>query len=229
MRAVILVGGQGKRLRPLTDDKPKTLVEVGGKPIIEWEINWLKKCGIDSFVILAGYMKDKLMDYLDEGRRFGVEIEYVVETEPLGTGGAIKYAQKALADDGNFLVINGDNIWNMDISKMALRPNSVAALALNQLRSTYGVVRVDDNKVVGFDEKPILPDHWMNAGIYLMTQEIFDFLPDNGAIETLTFPQLVRADRLDGIRFPGAYWRGADNVKDVEEISADLKAGKVFD
>ena len=95
MKAVILAGGYGKRLRPLTEERPKPLVEVGGKPIIEWQVNWLKSMGVDSFIVLAGYLKEKVMDHLGAGSKWGVKMAYLIEEEPLGTGGALKLRRMA--------------------------------------------------------------------------------------------------------------------------------------
>src|SRR5271156_5070305 len=110
MKALILAGGEGKRLRPLTNDKPKPLLEVGGKPIIEWQIEWMKGYGVDYFVISAGYMKEKLIEYLGTGAKLGVDINFVVENEPLGTAGAIKSAVGILGREEKFVVTNGDII-----------------------------------------------------------------------------------------------------------------------
>ncbi|MDE1851838.1 MAG: nucleotidyltransferase family protein [Candidatus Micrarchaeota archaeon] len=229
MKAVLLAGGLGKRLRPLTDRVPKPLVEVGGKPIIEWQILWLRSLGVDSFVILAGYLSEKIKEYIDERKgSWKVTVDYSIEKEPLGTGGAIKNAKGFLKDEKEFYVLNGDNITNVDISKLEL-DSGMASIALAPLRSTYGVVNVDgEGNVTRFDEKPLIEDYWMNAGVYRMRNEVLQHLPDNGAIEKTTFVELSSKGALRGVKFADCYFHGVDSVKDVEEVSADLAAGRVY-
>ena len=222
MKAVILAGGYGKRLRPLTDDKPKPLVEIAGKPILEWQILWLKSFGIDSFFILAGYKKDVLVDWVSKNQqRLGVSIAILTEEEPLGTGGAIKRL-KGFLDDEEFIVANGDIITNLDVTKLT-NGNTIASIALVPLRSPYGVVKLDhDGKIVSFVEKPILKEYWINAGVYLMSPLIFEYLPDKGDIEKTTFPLLAEKGLLKGVTFENVYWRSIDTIKDYEEASIEI-------
>ncbi len=228
MRAVILAGGYGKRLRPLTDRVPKPLVEVAGKPILEWQVRWLKSHGVDSYVMLVGYLKDKVIDYFDERKdELGIEIEYSVEKVPLGTAGALKNAEHLLKDDKQFLMLNGDNITNIAVSKMKLN-SSMASIALIPLRSTYGITRLEGDKIVKFDEKPILNEYWMNSGVYLMSHDILKYVPAEGNLERTTFVELSGAGKLLGMKFPDAYFKGVDSIKDMEEATADLKTKKVF-
>lgn len=226
MKAIILAGGEGKRLRPLTNDKPKPLLEVGGKPIIEWQIEWLKRSGVDSFVIAAGYMKDKLISHLGTGSRWGVDINFVTEDEPLGTAGAIKSASSIIKNEREFIVANGDIITNLDVKKLVLNEN-IAAISLTPLRSSFGIVVTNGDAVTGFDEKPLLKDYWLNAGIYLMSGKIFGYLPDKGSIERETFPQLAREGLLSSVKFE-TYWRSVDSIKDFEEVSVDLSNNTVY-
>jgi len=223
MKAVILAGGHGKRLRPLTDDRPKPLIEVAGRPIIEWQILWLRYHGITSFVVLAGYLKEKLIDRLGSGKRFDVNIAFSVEDEPLGTAGALRNAMHLLRED--FLVVNGDIITDVDVTKINLE-DGIVSMVLVPLRSPYGIVNVKEGKVVKFEEKPILQDYWINAGLYLMKPDVAQFLPERGDLERTTFPLLAERGLLNA--FPSnPYWRSIDSVKDVEEVDRDLRDGKV--
>src|ERR1035438_542556 len=106
MKAVILAGGQGKRLRPLTDQKPKPLIDVGGKPLMEWQIEWLKSFGVTSFVILAGYLSEKIISHLSDKEKFGIDVEFAIEKQPLGTGGALSNAKKFLEKESEFVMVN---------------------------------------------------------------------------------------------------------------------------
>ncbi|MDE1824410.1 MAG: nucleotidyltransferase family protein [Candidatus Micrarchaeota archaeon] len=229
MKAVLLAGGFGKRLRPLTDKVPKPLVKVGGRPILEWQILWLRSFGVKSFVILASYLSEKIMEHVDSRKEgWGISAEYSVEDEPLGTGGAIKNAEEFLRNEKAFYVLNGDNITNVDIRRLELK-DGIASIALAPLRSTYGVVSVDDRgKITKFDEKPIIKDYWMNAGVYIMSNKVLDYLPGNGAVEKTAFVELSGKGMLRGVKFSDCYFHGVDSVKDVEEVSADLDAKKVY-
>ena len=227
-KAVILAGGFGKRLRPLTEDRPKPLVEVAGRPIIEWQILWLRSHGIRDFVVLLGYKWERLVERLGSGQRLGVRIAYVVEDEPLGTGGAIKNAEHLLRGEDYFIALNGDIITNLDVGRLVSRLMSsrdvVAAIALVPLRSPYGVVELDqEGRIVRFVEKPTL-DYWINAGVYAMKPGILDYLPEKGDIERTAFPKLAEERRVLGEKFTDAYWRSIDTIKDLEEAARQIEA-----
>lgn len=227
--ALILAGGYGKRLRPLTDERPKPLLEVAGKPIIVWQVEWLRDHGITDIVVAVGYLKEKIIESLGSGSRYGVSISYVVEDEPLGTGGAVRNARGVLGIRERFVVVNGDIITNLDpmeVLKALERPNVVGAMALVPLRSPYGIVEVGDGLVKSFREKPILTDYWINAGVYAFKPEIFEYLPEKGDIERETFPRLAAEGRLAAVTFDLTkyYWRSIDTYKDLEEANSELAA-----
>ncbi len=227
---VILAGGFGKRLRPLTIDRPKPLVEVAGRPIIEWQILHFRNLGYTDFVILAGYKWEKLVEHLGSGRRLGVKIAYVVEDEPLGTGGAIKNASHILASEDYFIVVNGDIITNLDVNRLVERLKAdkqvIGVIALVPLRSPYGIVEVDaSDKILKFIEKPTL-DYWINAGVYAFKPEVLEWLPEKGDIERKGFPELAEHGRLMGVRFHEVFWRSIDTIKDVEEAARQLQKMK---
>ncbi len=231
MKAAIIAGGLAKRLRPLTEEIPKSLIEVAGKPIIEWQLEWLKANNINTVIILAGYRYEKLIEFLGSGRKFGVSVTYVVEDTPLGTGGAIKNAEPYLSNEV-FVALNGDVLTDIPISKLIKvleeRHEAVASIALVPLKSPYGVVRVSgDGRIESFVEKPSIEDYLINAGVYVMRSEIFRYLPDVGDIEKTAFPQLAREGKLYGIKFVSNYWRSIDTVKDVEEVTNDIKSGRL--
>ena len=218
MKAIILSGGMGTRLRPITDYIPKGLVPVDNIPIIDWQIRYFKKFGIKDFVICTGYLSKELVIYL-ESKIFGVKIKYSVEKTPLGTGGALKKALKYV-DDDNFFVINGDIITNIDLMKLKSHPNSIAIIPL---RTKYGVVYVSGNKVQGFEEKPEICTHWMNAGIYYLNMEIVKYLPNIGNLEAKTFPLLAKKEKLHISKFNNAFWNSIDSFKDIDECVMSMK------
>ena len=217
MKAVILAGGFGKRLLPLTAENPKPLLEVAGKPILEWQILWLKKYSIREFVLLTGYKKEKIIEWASaNSQRLDVQIMYTVEYSPRGTGGAISQLRGFIDDD--ILVVNGDILTNLDVSK--LTPMSIA---LVPLKSPYGIVEVNGDKITKFLEKPILHDHWINAGVYKLSPAIFEYLPEVGDIERTTFPKLAEMGRLWAVKFENVYWRSIDSVKDLEEANQEVE------
>lgn len=217
MEAIILAGGEGRRLRPLTESTPKPLLNVGGKPIMEWQIEWMKRFGVDRFVISLGYMKDRIIEALGDGGNLGVRIEYAEEAEPLGTGGAIKNACRHIESD-SFFVMNGDILTNIDPSALlALGKRYCTVMSLVPLKSTFGVVDTKGDSVVGFREKPEIDGHWLNAGLYLFSKEAMAFVPDNGSVEKTSFPDMAGQGKLGCVKFPGRYWRSVDSFKDYEE------------
>jgi len=226
MQAIILAGGKGERLRPYTQDRPKPMVEILGIPILGYQIQWLQAQGITDIVIACGYRHEVIQEFFDDGRKWGVRIRYSVETEPLGRGGALKQAFQLL-DDGEDLCLatNGDVVTNLRLQPLLDAHRSSGALAtvvLAPFVSPYGIVEVDDqDRIIAFVEKPELP-YWFNAGIYVLSKEIYPYLPDQGDHEDTTFPQLAR-ERLLGAFKSRAYWRAVDTVKDLSEVSRELE------
>lgn len=224
MRAAILAGGYGKRLRPLTEKVPKPLLEVAGKPILRWQIDWLYRHGVREFVLCIGYLREKIMQYMESLSDLKIEVYYSVETEPLGTGGAIKRAEEFLRSEDVFFVLNGDVITNLNPTLLLDRiDDAVGALALVQLRSPYGVVETDgEGRITAFREKPLLKNYWINAGVYCFRPEIFDYLPERGDIERTSFLTLSEHRKLASVKFVDVYWRSVDTYKDLEAVSREL-------
>lgn len=221
---MILAGGFGKRLRPLTDQKPKPMIEVLNVPIIEWQVKWLKKFGISEVIACVGYMKEQIIDHIGSGSRLGVKIGYVVEEEPLGTGGALKNAESLLAGQDSFFMINGDILTELDPNKLRNNGGSLQSLALVPLRSPYGVVELDKNaRVLGFVEKPRIPDKWVNAGVYHFTPDVFGYLPENGNIEVTALPALAKEGKLAAALYDDTFWRSIDSHKDIEEAAKEMQ------
>ena len=220
-----MAGGLGKRLRPLTEDRPKILVEVCKRPILEWHIYWLKKYGFKDFILLLGHAKEKVFEVVGSGRRYGINVAYVVEDEPLGTGGAIKNAEPILRNEKWFLVINGDVVTDLNplILVDTLKDgDAIASIALVHMRSPYGIVKLVNGYVKEFVEKPVL-EYTINAGVYVMTPKIFDYLPDKGDIETTTFPRLASEGKLKGYVYKDVMWKSIDTIKDLEECETMLR------
>ncbi len=222
MKAIILAGGRGTRLKPVTDYVPKPLVPINNIPIIELQIRYLKRFGIKEFIICTGYKTEQIENFFKTKNNLGVKISYSIEKTALGTGGAIKKAAK-LIKEKSFLVINGDVITNIDIRKLQSKLNSIAIIPL---KTRYGIVEVADDKIVQFKEKKDINDLWMNAGIYHLSKLILKDLPQKGQIENTVFPKYAKAKKLFNIKFKGVIWYSIDSFKDLEECSRDL--GKII-
>jgi mannose-1-phosphate guanylyltransferase len=228
LRAIILCGGLGMRLRPLTDDKPKALIPVGGRPISEHQVNWLmKEGGIDRVTFACGYKWEKLKDHF--GTRFqSVEVDYSVEEEPLGTGGAIKKALASAPMDDLFVVVNGDIITDLPLKRMLEAHRQAGEITASMLvvpyRSRFGVVKIDKLKTVrGFEEKPAFPDTWINGGVYILNgRRLTRYLPDRGDIERETFPKLVSHGELLSYPYYGD-WFFVDSLKDLKELEENMQ------
>ena len=218
MKAIILAGGKGKRLKPVTDYVPKPLVPIKNIPIIEWQIKYLKKFGIKEVIICTGYKADMIESYLNM-KKLGIKIKFSIEKSPLGTGGAIKKAGKMI-NEKSFFVINGDTITNIDLRKLASKKNSIAAI---ELRTKYGILEVESDKIINFKEKKEIPDTWMNAGIYHLQKEIIKKLPVKGDIEKTVFPDYAKKGLLDTIKFKNVEWFSVDSFKDMEECSVKVE------
>ena len=221
MKTVILAGGFGKRLKPLTDTRPKPMILVSDVPIIEWQMRWLSKFGIREFVLCVGYMKDQIIDHIGNSMKLNCRVDYSVEEEPLGTGGALLNAQGLLSNEASFFLVNGDILTELDPNRLTM-PHS-NTLALVPLRSQFGLVEVDDNlRVLRFVEKPEIQDRWINAGIYCFTQEIFRYLPKKGNVEVTTLPALANEGKLRAIKYQKVFWRSIDSHKDIDEAAKEM-------
>ncbi len=173
MQAVILAAGEGQRLRPFTANKPKVMIKVANKPILEFVVEALREAGILDIVMVVGYKKNRIMNYFGDGSRWNVNIEYAVQQQQLGTAHALKQAEKLIRDD-EFLVLAGDNIVDSKTIERMDRPWTLA-YKIAEEPSKYGVLVVSDGKLEKIIEKPKEPvSNLINTGVYRFTSEIFD-------------------------------------------------------
>ena len=228
MFAIILAGGKGERLRPLTADRPKCMVPLGGKPILKHQLLWLRDGGVTDVVIACGYLHQVIQDYFQDGRTLGLRLQYSVEDEPLGRGGALKLGYRQVPEGEPFVIAtNGDNVIRQPLAPMIRqhqRTGAVGTLLLVQLRSPYGIVKQRGKRITGFEEKPLLP-HWLSGGVYVLNPEFFAGLPDVGDHEDKLFPELANQGRLYAFR-SHSYWKAIDTVKDLKEAEAALEPGE---
>ena len=153
-------------------------------------------------------------NYLNN-KKLGVKITFSIEKKPLGTGGAIKKAGKKIKEK-SFIVMNGDIISNIDIKKLLKKENSIASI---QLKTKFGILQTNEDKITKFDEKKEISDLWMNAGIYHLNKEIIKELPVVGDIEKTVFPKFAKKEKLFTIKFRNSEWYSIDSFKDMEDSS----------
>ncbi|MFH1697230.1 MAG: nucleotidyltransferase family protein [Candidatus Diapherotrites archaeon] len=207
-KAFILAGGKGERLRPLTADRPKPMLPVKGKPILEWGIRHLADFGVKEVVLGVNYLHEKINEHFGTGENFGIKITYNVEEHFMGTGGALKDAQDLLSG-GRFIMLNGDNMMDIDYAGMLEvheRNNATGTLALIELEKPrdFGLVDVDaanPERITAFREKPEeeIGKGLINVGAYILEQDVFSILPQGEcAIERTAFPDLATEGKLFG-------------------------------
>ena len=214
MKAIILAGGLGTRLRPLTDETPKPLLPIKGLPIIEHAILNLKKHGIEDIILSIGFRAEKIQKYFGDGSKWGVKISYCIEDQPLGTGGALKKAAQGISE--TFVAINGDNLADFDwASALKTHSDNKAKVTLQLFPvedvTKFGIARLVDGKIVEFIEKPTVeqaPSNLNNAGGYVMEPEVLAVLPDGfcmierDCFEKLATTGVVYAHHHTGQWFP---------------------------
>lgn len=216
MRAVVLVGGEGTRLRPLTLTTPKPMLPIAGVPMIERILGHLAANGIEQAVLSMGYRPDRIESAYPDGICGGVEVVYAVEPEPLDTAGAVAFAARHAGVDETFLVVNGDVLCDIDLRALASfhrERGAEATIALTPVDdpSAFGVVpTTDDGRVLAFIEKPSAdeaPTNLINAGFYVVEPSLVDRVPDGRRvnIERETFPALVADGSLYAMAST-SYW-----------------------
>ncbi|MFQ5556462.1 MAG: sugar phosphate nucleotidyltransferase [Acidimicrobiales bacterium] len=236
MKAVVLVGGFGTRLRPLTLLTPKQMLPVIDRPMIEHVIAGLAGHGIDTAVLALGYREDAFRAAYPDGRCAGVDLVYAVEPEPLDTAGAVRFAARAAGLDSTFVVVNGDVITDLDVTALVDRHRASGAEATIGLTpvddpSRYGVVPTDaEGRVLGFVEKPPpgeAPTNWINAGAYVMEPTLPDRVADGTrvSLEREIFPDIVTEGGLWAVR-SDSYWVDAGTPATYLKVQLDLLDGK---
>ncbi len=182
MKAVILAGGLGTRLRPYTKSLPKPMLPLGGKPILEYEIEWVRKNGIKEIVLCVSYLRNKIEDYFGDGKKFGVKIEYAISKKPLATAGQLKTAEKFI--DDTFVCLYGDSIYNFSLRNMIKhhkksKANVTMSLFDYRFNLKYGVIDTKKSgQVTAWNEKPEFSAK-INIGCYVMEPEVLKLIPKN--------------------------------------------------
>jgi mannose-1-phosphate guanylyltransferase len=236
MQAIVLVGGEGSRLRPLTNTVPKPALTLVDRPFLAYMVEWLGSHGVSEVVFACGFLPDRLREALGEGEREGIALTYVIEPERRGTAGAIRFAAEALGGrlDDRFLALNGDVLTNFDLGLLLRSHAEREALATIGLyavddSSTFGLVECDAaGSVASFTEKTgVAKPGDVNAGAYVLERSVLDLIAPGEAvsIEREVFPRLVGAGlcatRLDG------YWVDIGTRETYLEATWDILEGRV--
>lgn len=218
MQALILAGGFGTRLRPLTLNLPKPIVPLVNRPILAYQIELLKGAGITDIILSLNYQPDKIQEVIGNGEKYGVKIRYVTEPEPLGTAGAVKFAEEFI--NQTTVILNGDNLINLDIAKVTKyhqENNAAATIVLQRLENPigYGLVEIDsENNVLNFLEKPSaetltkISTRTVNAGTYVLEPSVLDLIPkdENYSFEYGVFPELLKRNDKFLAFVDDSYW-----------------------
>lgn len=218
MKAVILAGGFGTRLAHVSGGKPKPLVEVAGKSILERQINFLLSHGMDDIRLSLHHKADQIIEFCE--RKWPGRFEYIVEPTPLGTGGGIRFASKDISDP--FLVVNGDTLSDVNVREFILQtPNAIVGAYQKDARA-YGLLEMNKGRVTAFLEKPSEEcGGYINAGFYLLHPEVFSGIASESfMIEKEIFPQLAQVGKLNVFTHKG-YWIDCGTEERLKQAHSD--------
>jgi mannose-1-phosphate guanylyltransferase len=224
--AVILSGGEGLRLRPITHDIPKGLVKVDGRPLLEWVVEWLQQNGVTDLVIGVAYLKEKIMRYFGNGARFGVDIRYSVHTVEGGTSEGFRLAISRHVDSPSFFALNGDQITDLRLEKIYSNhweTECLASIAVVHPRLPFGLVEINQEGFCqGFVEKPVLNNVFISMGVYVFDRKMLNYLPKTGDVERTAFPSLARMNKLKAFKHRG-YFITVNSLRELEDADKSLR------
>lgn len=225
--AVILVGGSGLRMRPFTEDVPKCMVQLQGKPLIYWIISWLKSYGFRHIVMGVAYRKEVVIKYLTENPQ-GLKIDFSEHTVEGETGEGFRLAISRFVKDEDFLAMNGDEITSLDLERLEalhLKNAPVATIAVAPMRSPFGVLELEGDDIIGFKEKTLLENMLVSIGIYIFNHKILGYIPETGSIERDVFPLLSQKRLLKAcILKPDESWLTVNSIKDLSVAEKELSS-----
>lgn len=222
-KVVLMAGGLGSRLRPLTDKVPKPLLQVGDKPILETIINSFSKYGFTNIILSVSYKAEMLEEYFGDGSKFGVNIEYVYENKRMGTAGALSLMKEKLGEP--FFVMNGDLLTNINFQHMLeyhLSNKTVATMGVREydFQVPYGVVNIEEHNILGIDEKPV-HSFFVSGGVYVLSPEVLDMIPNTYYDMPTLFEKLIE-NKKKAISFPiREYWLDIGQISDFHKANAE--------
>ena len=236
MQAIILAGGEGTRLRPLTYEIPKALVPVQGRPLTDHVLDILKKAGVTEVFLSVSYLAQKIKDYYDQNPYPGIQINYLLENQRMGTAGPlILLKRQGVSIDQNFIVVNGDNLYSLDANQWGnfhSVNSGVVTLALTEIDrdkvSNYGVMSMDGVKIIDFIEKPKVedaPSNLISSGYYIFSPEVFDYIDearDFLMLEKDVFPVLAKSGLLFGYKGQGQ-WFDTGTMERYDQVIKEWK------
>ena len=222
MKAIVLCGGRGTRLRPYTYSMPKPMLPLGKKPILEFIINNMRNHGFKEIYLTVGYLKETIMQYFEDGSKFGVKIRYFIEDKEMNTAGSILPCKRYM--DGTFVVAMGDHLTAVNPQKLMDFHKKKGAMTTMALKRTgvpleYGIAHInDDGRIERFEEKPIV-QNLVNAGLYCFEPEIFNYIKNGYDFARDVFPKLLKdGKKVYGYVFD-EYWIDIGRVPDYENLN----------
>ncbi|MEM2226914.1 MAG: nucleotidyltransferase family protein [Candidatus Bathyarchaeia archaeon] len=224
---MVLSGGPGTRLKPLTDNVPKGLVIVGGKALLDWILEWLSDSGVRRVVMGVAHLKEKIMDHVGDGSKYGLEVEYSVHTVEGGTAEGFRLAIQRHVDDEDFFAMNGDQIVDLSLDRLAefhMAHRPIATIVGGRARCAFGhLLRDDRGNLSGFLEKPLCNHALISTGIYAFNKRILEYMPERGDIEEAVFPELAKRGLAKIFPFEGKFLT-VNTLKDLMEANEEMEA-----
>jgi len=224
--AVIMAGGRGERLRPLTDNTPKPLLKINGKPIIEYNIDLLRDYGVKNVTLSIRYLGQKLVDYFKDGSNRGLNIKYVSEQSPLGTIGALSLVNDFYSD--YILIMNSDILTNIDFENLFkrlldMKGDMIVATTPYEVTIPYGVIETDSDNIIALKEKPTYT-YYSNAGIYIIKKSLLKYIPNESLYNATDLIELLIEEGKKVIQFPIlGYWLDIGKPNDFEKAQRDIE------
>jgi len=221
-KVVLMAGGLGTRLRPLTHETPKSMLKVKDKPILEIILESFVKYGFDSFIFSVNYKSEIIEDYFGDGKKFGVNIQYVHDQRRMGTAGSLSFLKKQLKKD--FFVMNADLLTKINFDHLAdfhLSSDSIATMCVKEydFQVPYGVINVQDDKIASIDEKPV-HNFFVNAGIYMLNPAVLEYIPENSFFDMPTLFNILIKNKVKVLPFPiREYWLDIGEIGDYNKAN----------
>ncbi len=223
-KVVLMVGGLGTRLRPLTEHTPKPMLKVGNKPILETIILSFKKYGFTNIILSVNYKSEVIKEYFKDGSKLGVTIEYIHEEKRMGTAGALSLMRDKLLEP--FFIMNGDLLTNIDFENMMdyhLKNSAMATMGVREydFQVPYGVVNVNGIDIENIEEKPV-HNFFVNAGVYILSEEILPLIPNDEFYDMPTLFEKTIANKMKTISFPiREYWLDIGRIEEFKKANSE--------
>ena len=220
-KIIVMAGGKGMRLRPLTENIPKPMLKVGNKPILQTIVEKFKECGYENFIMCVNYRSKIIKNYFGDGKKFGVKIEYINEKKMMGTAGALSLFKRRPKE--SFFVVNGDLLTNLDFEKMLdfhIEHDAKATMCVSEynIESPYGEVKLNNENIISIEEKPT-HKIFVNAGIYILDPKCIELIPKKFYDMPTLFKKLI-AKKNKVISFPlGEYWIDIGRFNDFKKAN----------